>query len=1076
MIEFLKPFSTCARRALGTSPGCVAIGCGLIIAAGSALPATAWADPAAAPTDSPPVTNLVQLARLGSQNPNVSYRIRLEGDILWADPAQGKFVLQDASGTDELEMDLQGRSLEPGQRVRVEGQSTITRRDAGVQLGIVGPVVDDDGIHTMIEKSGAAYLQAGRHPIRVDWFNGVEKYGLEVAYQGPALPRQRIPDSVLFRVQTDAAGATNFINGLNYACYEADGEVLPDFQELTPLQTGNVSNFDLGVMSRNEHVGLQFTGYLQIPRDGLYTFYLTSDDGSQLFIGEPRTLSGLRLETIGRIELPKPRRVTIGQTLSESGDYQWVEVEGKVTFVSERKDGWDLELTSETGRLKLKVADGSGLSVGRLLNSRVRVTGVCQSVYDAEGEQVGGSLLVSDKRAIQIIGTSSPTPKNKDIPAGTLPVLTTAGEVHQLNREEAQRGYPVKIQGVVTCVLPERQAFTIQDATRGLYVVDSSESRSVPPKIGEYLEVEGKTDPSLFAPIVDADRVGDLGAGRLPQPVHPAWEQLMNGSLDAQYVELQGIITSVSTNGVTLFTGDGQLKLELRVIGMKTAELERYEDAVVRVRGCLLASWDYVTHQVKVGEIRVYGAEISVDQPAPTDLFSLPLKTVAELLQFNPQAGVFQRVKVSGRIIYAQAPEYYLMDDKNGVQFVLKKPVPGLEAGDRVEVVGFPGLSGASPLLHEAVARKIGHAPLPKARKLQPDNLIHAEYDSTLVTVDGLLVNVRETPAGQALEMRSGVRTFMARLNTRDDSVHSLAPGTRLELVGVYLGEGGNRAMGQDITSFELLLNSSADIKVLARPPWWTLERLLVMMGVLVCVLAAAALWITQLHRQVEQRTRELEAQIRQRQKVEHQRAMEQERARIAQDLHDELGSGITEISMLAARARSATAPDQKRNHYLEQAREKAREMVTALDEIVWAMNPKHDSLASLVSYFCLYADRFLGLANIAWRLEGMPAMPDPMVDSRHRHQLFLAFKEALTNVVRHAGASEVRLSIQAEQGQVWLTVADNGRGFSSGVPTGEMDGVANMRARIEKLGGRFEITSEASHGTTVRFYMPLSS
>ncbi len=318
-----------------------------------------------------------------------------------------------------------------------------------------------------------------------------------------------------------------------------------------------------------------------------------------------------------RIELPKPRPMIIGQTLSESGDYQRIEVEGKVTFISERKDGWDLELTSETGRLKLKVADGSGLSADRLLNNRVRVTGICQSVYDAEGEKVGGILLVSDKREVQIIGASNATVGNGEVGPGKLPVLTTASEVHQLNREEAQRGYPVKIQGVVTCVLPERQAFTIQDATRGLYVVDSSESRSVPPKIGEYVEVEGKTDPSLFAPIVDADHVGAVGAGRLPQPVHPAWEQLMNGSLDAQYVELQGIVTSVSTNGVTLFTGDGQLKLELRVIGIKNAELERYEDAVVRVRGCLLASWDYVTHQVKVGEIRVYGAEISVGSAGP---------------------------------------------------------------------------------------------------------------------------------------------------------------------------------------------------------------------------------------------------------------------------------------------------------------------------------------------------------------------------------------------------------------------------------------------------------------------------
>jgi signal transduction histidine kinase len=1017
------------------------------------------------------VTNVVQLSRLSSQNPAVSYSIRLQGVVLWADSAQGKFVLQDASGAKELEMNLHGQSLQPGQRIRLEGEGAITTRGAGFQLGTVGPVVDDNGIHTMIEKSGSIYLVAGWHPIRVDWFNGLEKYGLEVSYQGPELPRQRMPDSALFRVQTNVAGATNFVNGLNYACYAAEGEVLPDFSRLTALKAGTVSNFDLSVMTRIEHVGLQFTGYLQIPRDGLYTFYLKSDDGSQLFIGE----QSFRLEVIGQAKLPKPQKMIIGQALSEGGDYQRVEVEGKVTFVNERKDELDLELTSETGRLKLEVADGSGLSAAQLLNHRVRVVGICQSAYDAEGEKVGGILLVSNKRAIQIIKPNNLAIGNLKARPGMLPLLITAEEVHELNREQAQRGYPVQLRGVVTCVLPERQAFTIQDATRGLYVVDSSESRSVRPKIGEYLEVEGKTDPSLFAPIVDADHVKDLGAGRMPQPVHPTWDQLMNGSLDAQYVELQGIITTVSTNGVTLFTGDGRIRLDLRVVGMKTTELERYEDAVVRIRGCLFASWNYLTHEVMVGEIRVYGAEISVDQPAPKNLFSIPLKTVGELLQFNPQAGVFQRVKVSGQIINAQPPEYYMMDGKNGLRFILKKPAPGLAVGDLVEVVGFPGLRGASPRLQEAVARKIGHAALPAARELQPNDLIREDYDSTLVKVDGLLVSVRETPAGQALEMRSGIRTFMARLSFKNDFIHSLTPGSRLELVGVYVGEGGNRAEGEDITSFELLLNSPADVNVLAQPPWWTLEKMLVILGALACVLAVTLLWITQLRRKVEQRTAELEIEIRERQRFEQQHAMEQERARIAQDLHDELGSGLTEITMLGVRARSASAPPGKQGSYLDQMSEKARHMVTALDEIVWAMNPTHDSLASMVSYFSLYAERFLGLANIAWRLEGPFKTYDHAVDSRHRHQLFLAFKEALTNIVRHSEATEVRLSIQVEKGWICLTVADNGRGWSQLGQADGMDGVANMRARLEKLGGRFEVNSKPGGGTVVRFDLPLN-
>src|SRR5262249_34131189 len=155
-----------------------------------------------------------------------------------------------------------------------------------------------------------------------------------------------------------------------------------------------------------------------------------------------------------------------------------------------------------------------------------------------------------------------------------------------------------------------------------------------------------------------------------------------------------------------------------------------------------------------------------------------------------------------------------------------------------------------------------------------------------------------------------------------------------------------------------------------------------VVLGALACVLAAAALWITQLHRQVEERTAELGAQIQERQRIEQQRALEEGRTRIAQDLHDELGSGITEIGMLASRAKSAAASDDRRGRHLDQVGGKARELVTALDEIVWAMNPRHDSLGSLVSYFSLYADRFLGLANIAWRLEGPNGQLEQALDS----------------------------------------------------------------------------------------------
>jgi len=1013
------------------------------------------AEPTAAPVT---VTNIAQLRQLADEGRSIAGDLRLTGDVWWANGAQGRLVLQDATGAEALELELPGAFPQSGQRVRLEGTTTVTRRGFALRLGPKGPVVDNNGVHALIEKSGPVYLEAGDQPLRVEWFNGVEGFGLEIAYEGPDLPRQKIP-------------ATALPAGLNVSYYEITGDLLPDFSTLPVIKSETTTHWDLTNLPRREHIGAVFTGTLTIPRRGVYTFHLKSDDGSRLFVGKP----ALQLSTLGTASLPKPHRITVGQLFTAEDDSSWVEVEGKVTLVRQTTTGWQLELSAGAGHMLLEIGDDTGLAVGTLLHSRIRATGFCHSIHTGDGQRIAGILLVPSRREIEPLEPAVNPQRDSIIATNSngLPVLTTAGEVHRLKREEAQRAYPVKIRGVVTCVLPEHQSFTIQDATRGLYVQDFSASLPDPPQPGEQLEVEGTTDPSLFAPIVKARRVSSLGAGRPPEPVKPTWDQLINGSLDAQQVELQGIVTAAQTNGLTLLMRGGVVRIELRLAGQNTLALPPVENALVRIRGCLFASWDYVTHQVQMGNVRIYAADILVEQPAPQDLFSSPRKTASELLLFDPQAGVFQRVKVSGQIVHVREAEYFLMDGARGLRFTTKQPV-ALETGDTVEVVGFPDLLGsAAPVLREAVVRKTGNAPLPDAKTIAAENLIQTDHDATRVKVAGLLVNVRQTKSDTLLEMQHGLRTFIAHLKTTDPTVASLAPSSRLELIGVYAGLGGNRAAGQDIAAFELLLNSPADIKVLARPPWWTLKRLLVIVGALAGVLAVAALWITQLHRQVEERTAELGAQIQERQRVEHQRAMEQERARIAQDLHDELGSGITEISMLAARAKSATAPDEKRGGYLDHVGGKARELVTSLDEIVWAMNPRHDSLASLVSYFSLYADRFLGLANIAWRLEGPSGATDQVIDSRRRHQLFLAFKEALTNVVRHSGATEVCVTINCVDGELRMSIADNGSGLPTGVRTEDMDGVNNMRTRIEKLDGRFEIKGETGHGTTVQFNVP---
>ena len=148
--------------------------------------------------------------------------------------------------------------------------------------------------------------------------------------------------------------------------------------------------------------------------------------------------------------------------------------------------------------------------------------------------------------------------------------------------------------------------------------------------------------------------------------------------------------------------------------------------------------------------------------------------------------------------------------------------------------------------------------------------------------------------------------------------------------------------------------------------------------------------------------------------------------------------------------------------------------MVLALDEIVWAVNPKNDNLGSLASYFCNFAEQFLRPANIACRLDVANELPATPLPSEKRHSLFLAFKEALNNVVRHSGAGVVELGMRVVDERLTIEVADDGRGFAVGADRPGADGLVNMRTRLQKMGGQFEITSLPGKGTRVKFILPL--
>ncbi len=223
--------------------------------------------------------------------------------------------------------------------------------------------------------------------------------------------------------------------------------------------------------------------------------------------------------------------------------------------------------------------------------------------------------------------------------------------------------------------------------------------------------------------------------------------------------------------------------------------------------------------------------------------------------------------------------------------------------------------------------------------------------------------------------------------------------------------------------------------------------------------------------------------------RLERQRALERERARIAQDIHDDLGASLTRITLLSQSGRAELEDPHKAAADLDQIYQTARELTRAMDEIVWAVSPQHDTLDSLITYLGKFAQDFLSVAGIRCRLDMPMQLPTWPLTAEVRHNLFLAFKEALHNVLKHASATTVRVSLTLTDSSFALLINDNGKGFAPSLTgttvvtaTASCDslrisgghGLPNMKKRLEEIGGIFELRSAPGEGTNVRFLVML--
>jgi PAS domain S-box-containing protein len=291
---------------------------------------------------------------------------------------------------------------------------------------------------------------------------------------------------------------------------------------------------------------------------------------------------------------------------------------------------------------------------------------------------------------------------------------------------------------------------------------------------------------------------------------------------------------------------------------------------------------------------------VEVLEPAPADPFLLPLAPVAELRRLNAQNLPGHRVRVRGVVTLQETGgDFFVQDQSYGLSVESRQKTP-LQVGDVVEVVGFPMLGQFSPYLQDAILRRVGVEPEPKAEVVAPPEVLKGRYDGRLVQVEGTLFDHVTDASGKMLIMQAGKVTFSARLEglQAKDSLADLRDGSLLRLTGICWVQGEK---GRSPRTFQIILRSPKDVSVLRQPQVWSLQKALKIFGIVGLVIVVGLAWLLALQQRVRKQTEVI------RQRIEQEAALEQRYRDLCESAQDiiytrDLAGNFTSANQAAER------------------------------------------------------------------------------------------------------------------------------------------------------------------------------
>jgi signal transduction histidine kinase len=695
-------------------------------------------------------------------------------------------------------------------------------------------------------------------------------------------------------------------------------------------------------------------------------------------------------------------------------------------------------------------------------------------------------------------------------------VLTNASAVLALSGDQASLGIKVSIRGVVTAADPDWGGrFFIQDSSGGVFVENISSRQPSP---GDVLILSGISFPGGYAPTISKPDWKKVGEAPLPLPKPVAIEDLMSGAEDGQRVKFSGIVRHAEKSGNLLeaeLTSGGYRIVAFGPM-LPGIDPEKLVGAQVDLAGTPATAYNgTLRHLISVDVYFPFVTDFTIVKLAASDPFQEPLTPINNIAQYRAGRSFADRVHVKGVLTYQRNGEDLFIKDATGGLQIKSREVLSLSKGDVVEAVGFPEFENFLPVLDDAVFRKTAE-PRANVEPVSPpvEELLEGLHHSDFVTVRGKLLDhleerstssIGELDIKTVLELQSSnlVLTAEAETSGPDQPLISIPIGSVVEVSGVCSLQ--SAADGR-IQSVQILIPTTYSVRVLKKPSWLTPQRLFVSLVIAFVVIIAGTTWTIMVTKRnselkhlihereldqkelekahdtlewrVKERTEQLKFEVTARKEAEVQfKATLTERTRLARELHDTIEQTMTGITLQLNTISKLFEQDPKAaTHHLRLIRNMVRRSRVDLRRTIWDLRSRELEQFDLCEALSIGANRIAENAGIRIEVEtrgSVRPMPEVVEDT-----LLRISQEAITNTVKHSGASCVRIDMDFNDQNVVLEIKDNGNGFTPDNCAGPNEGhfgILGMSERAKRVNGQVSITSQPGQGTHVRIVLPIT-